>query len=75
MIWLIWGDVAGGFAPSKMHSVELHSLATVSKESRLKKNRSQKQKKKILNETPKTSQHCSPSNDLMVPVFPRWYHG
>lgn len=36
-IWLTRGDVASGFTPSKMHIVELHSLATVSKESQKKR--------------------------------------
>lgn len=78
-IWLIWGDVAGGFTPLKMHVVELHSLATISKES-------QKKEKKILVDIPRCSHQESPkppsaaprpapSNDLVAPLFPTRYHG
>lgn len=78
-IWLIWGDVAGGLTPSKIHIVELPSLATVSKAS-------QKKEKKILDDIPRCSHQESqklpsaapypaPSNDLAVPLFPRQHHG
>lgn len=63
-IWLIWGDVAGGLTPSKIHIVELPSLATVSKASQKKRRKYSMTSLGALTRNPKNF-------PALLPILPR----